>query len=332
MPEHMITAKAPNYKTGVAEKTQFIKTNSTAAHEFFPVMADVCYKGENAKFVDFMVKRGDAVEAGDVHAVLEIYASEADLNALLLDRARCEEDYAKGKEERLTAISEAENALASFNESYARQAHRLRVERMRLEYSLYCHQQDWRLSRMRQSIGEMKKRRSQTELIAPLSGIVDNIAYKRPEDMVWDGERLATIYDPGDMLLRVDNSLLYFRYGLPVRVEFGNQRNRETLTGRVIAADNIIHESRRRGYAFIKLAPYEGNVSFINMSATVSTFSLDNVITIPRKALMLEGGKHYVNKLIDGSLSKRYVLPGMTSTQLAWVYGGLSEGEVVVID
>jgi multidrug resistance efflux pump len=296
------------------------------------VAADVCYKGENAKFVDFLVKRGDAVKAGDALAVLEIYASEADLNAVILDRARGEEDYIKGKEERLKAISEAEYALASINESYERQAHRLRVERMRLEYSLYCHQQDWHLSRLQMTIDEMKKRRSQTELVAPFSGIVDNIAYKRPEDMVWDGERLVTIYDPSDMLLRVDNSLQYFRYGLPVQVECGTQRNRNTLAGQIIASDNIIHESRRRGYAFIKLAPYKGEVTFINMSATVSTFSLDNVIVVPRKALLLQGGKHYVNKLIDGSLSKRYVLLGMTSTQTAWVYSGLCEGEVVVID
>jgi len=249
-----------------------------------------------------------------------------------LDRARVEEDYVKGKEARLKAISEAEYILTTISDSYERQAHRLRLERMRLEYSLYCHQQDWRLSRLRLSIDEMKKRRSQTELTAPFAGIVDNIVYKRPEDMVWDGERLVTIYDPTDMLLRVDNALLHFRYGLTVQVEFGTQRNRSTLTGQVIAADNIIHESRRRGYAFIRLEPYDGDVSFINMNATVGTYSLDNVIVIPRKALLLEGGKHYVNKLIDGSLSKRYVLLGMTSTQNAWIYSGLDEGETVVID
>lgn len=337
--EGAVTSGAPlapqeaNYNTYEVSTGSYVKTASAGAYEFFPNGANIKYRGVNAKFVEYKVVRGDEVEKGDVLAVLSIYSSPVELERAQLNLTRAEEGYEQGKRNRLEAIRLAQDGVSLMSSDYDRQMERLRIERLEIEYQAYCLDQERNIKLMRDAVEGHLENRSNTELIAPFSGIIESTTYKRVDDMVFSGEELITLYSPEGMLLSVENGNGAFRYNARVTVETGIAKQRVTLTGRVVASDSMIAEGQRKGYALIELDEYDdSSVSLRNMVATVDTYRLDGVVIVPRKAVTMESGKYYVTKLSDGAAKKRYVEFGYSNVNDVWVASGLNPGDLVIID
>ena len=70
----------------------------------------------------------------------------------------------------------------------------------------------------------------------------------------------------------------------------------------------------------------------VRVTANAVTEYLDNVIVVPRKAVSLDGGKDYVECLVNGNVQKRFVNAGLSSTAGVWVLQGLNAGETFILD
>ena len=71
-----LTPQQINYNTTEVIRGEFIKETSTSASEYFPLTYNVKFDQSNAKFVEYTVKRGDVVKAGDVLARFTITGSD----------------------------------------------------------------------------------------------------------------------------------------------------------------------------------------------------------------------------------------------------------------
>jgi len=333
-PDELLVVREQNYRTATAQMGTFTRSRQNSTNEFFPYQANVQYLGEEVKFIEYTVKRGDAVEKGDVLARFSLYASAVDFENDQLNLTRAREAYERDKSDRQESIRNAENELASISEDYGRQMRRLEIDKMQLEYRLHMHRQERSIELQQQRIDEQIERRSRTELLAPISGFIDNIAFKRVDDVVRNGEVLINMHSTDGMLLSIDNSTLDFRYNLPVTIETGTNKERYMITGRVIASDSELPEKSRRGYALIQLDDQSENEKLRNPIAYVEAVRLENVLILPRTAVGIENGKHFVTKLVDGIVKKRFVFQAMYSFQPpdAWIMAGVDEGDVLILD
>jgi membrane fusion protein (multidrug efflux system) len=62
----------------------------------------------------------------------------------------------------------------------------------------------------------------------------------------------------------------------------------------------------------------------------IATGAKDNVLVIPRKAILFKTGKTYVFVLQDGKALQREVSLGLTEEDEAEVLTGIAEGDVII--
>ncbi|NLG25082.1 MAG: hypothetical protein GX558_06975, partial [Clostridiales bacterium] len=230
------------------------------------------------------------------------------------------------------ALSEAESASGAPQDPYDREIARLRAAQLRLSYQAYCSDAEWNIGLLSRQLDKAREARAMTEVVAPFSGVIDEIIFKREGDAVWDGETMISMHATDVQLVAIDNAAQGFRYNMAVRVEYGPAKQRKTLTGRVVACDDVVPSDKRGGSAYVALGDVPEGETLRNLSVVGQSYLVDGVLVVPRRAVTLENGKYFVNILADGALRKRYVLFGYNNATEAWVAQGLNEGDTVVID
>ncbi len=321
-----------NYRTETVQTGTFEKTVSTSASEYYPLTKQVRYKYSNAKFIEYTVSRGEEVREGDVLARFRITGSVAEMERMELELKRAEEETERGLKDRDEQILRARAAVSEAADSYERERCSLALRRLEIEREQYADRRQYSLDNQRQAVEEARAAWEMDELVAPMDGVITDLTYKRPDDAVYAGEVLVTMYSTDVMLLHVDNAAGSFRYNMPVTITVGTNKARVDLTGRVVAADNALSDNHRTGHAFIQLDPYDESVKLRNPKATGALIRVEDVLTISRKAATLESGKYFVTKLVDGMVQKRYVNNGPSNTSTIWVLQGVSDGETLILD
>lgn len=331
--EEMIREETVNYRTAEAQSGIFEKTFSNGATQYYPYVYNLRFEQENVKFDDYHVHLESEVKAGDVLATFTRNADEVELVSQRLALQNAVEAFEEGKKTRREAIQTRTEALSDIALADAREIESLRIRRAQVELEQYIYQQETAIAEMEQRLAELEEDLSVFELTAPVDGVVANTLYKREGDRVFPSEVLVSMYRDEGMMLRVENVAGSFRYGMKATVEVGPNKQRTTLTGRVVGSDLLVPEKQRSGYAYIALDPYdEEDVRWINPTVTVSTYTAQNVILIPRKAIRAENGKYYVTKLRDGAVQKRFINFAMQNVDEGWVLQGLEVGETVILD
>ena len=329
----LIQAETANYETAQVRRGTYERSYSSGASEYYPYTYQLRYEGNGAKFGEYTVSRGDMVKAGDVLATFTLEEDEVALSSLQLSLVRAQEDFAAGLEEQDNGIAALSEQYAAATSQYERELLSLQIARAEIALEQYTYQQERQIASLQEDIADLEAARENHVLLAPYDGEISAITYKREGDMVSSNEVLITLSRMDGMLLRVDNSSGYFRYGMQVIVEVGPAKERVQLTGQVVGADTLLPESRRLGYAFIALDPYDAEeIRFINPTAHAPTYYLENVLLLPRRAATLESGQYYVTKLTDGMVQKRFVNLIMNNNTDAWILQGVSEGETVILD
>lgn len=328
-----LTPQQINYKTVEATLGSYVREVSQSASEYFPLTYNVKFDQNNAKFIEFTVKRGQQVKKGDVMARFNITGSEVAFTRMEINLKRTEEDTRRGILDREEAIQKKRSEIAAMSSGYEQEIAVLGLRKLEVELEQYKFRQQRSIDQQREAFEEEKERRANNVLLAPVDGVVSELAYKKADDAVSPGETLAVISSEEVMLLRAKNDRQELRYNMPVRVTMGNGKNQITLNGRVVAADDAIPEKERTGYLFVELEPYDSEeIRVRSPKITGDTVRLDNVIVIQRSAATLEAGKYFVTKLKDGMVQKRFVEFGMGTGQTAWIMTGVEDGETLVLD
>lgn len=323
-----------NYRTETVTRGQIIRTVNAQASEYYPLIYPIRFDGADAKFLEYTVARGDEVKAGDVLARFVITGSEVELTRMELNLKRLREDTELGIAQREEAIRKARAELAAVTDKYQKERGQLALRRMETELEQYRYRQEYSMAQQQETLDKEKARLANNVLISPVNGIVDKLTYKKVDDAVSASEVLITISSTEVMLLRLDNSSANkLRYNMPVTVSTGSNKQRFELTGRVVAADDIIDESERTGHAFVLLDPYdEEKVKLRNSLVTGTIMLLEDVLVAPRSVITLESGKFYVNKLNDGMVQKRYVQAAIIQPSGVWFLADAEEGDTLIVD
>lgn len=330
--DEMILAETVNYsKTAVVQRGTYEKKSSSSCTEYYPYTYSLRCELSDAKFVEYRVERRSEVKAGDVLAVFSVPTDPVDLEARRLSLRRTQENYEAGKLQRQEKLEEVtrQHAAASPKE---RELLALKLRRMKVELEQYCYQQECALWDQEQVIAELEEEQNRSVLISPVDGVVTDVVYKREGERVWLNEKLITVAREDGMLMRVKNQSNDFRYGARVTVDVGPNKSRTALTGTVVSACNMLPENRRSDYAYIALDPYEEGLKLTRPSASYCSVYLENVLTVPRRALSLDGGKHYVEMAEGGIARKRYVNQAAQNVLASWVLQGLEEGDIIIND
>lgn len=334
--DEMIQAETVNYsQTVTVEKAVFERAYSEQASEYYPHTHVLRFEGDTARFGEYLVNRKDEVKAGDVLATFELDVDEVGMAAKRQELRRAQESYASQTLEKQEAIQEQLEALTLVQDPFEREIMTLRIQRAQIALEQYCSEQERLIEGLEQEIAEMEEKYSQTALIAPFDGVVTSLIYKQEGEHLTRNEELITLYRTDDMMLRISNTSNHFRYGMQVEVAVGPAKSRTILTGRIVAADDLLPQSQRSGYAYIELDPFQGEYPTRGITPSVSgaTYYVDGVYLLPRRAVELESGKYYVSKLSpDGVVQKRYVTVAMQGITETWILQGIEEGETIIID
>jgi len=331
----MIRQETVHYRdTATVSRGVFRQTWSDNASEYYPHTYVLRFGGESARFGDYLVGHKDEVKAGDVLATFDLQVDEVALAAKKLELQRACEALEIEKSRRQKDMQTQLEHLALLSEPFEVELQTLRIQRAQVEMEQYCAQQQRRIETLQRELEDMNALREQAVLIAPFDGVVAGMNFKRAGEKINHNDELITLYRTDSVLLRVDNTRGRFRYGMQVQLALGPVKARTLATGRVVASDELLPQSRRAGYAYIEVDPFQGPHPgySIKPSVTAQTCYVEGVFTLPSRAVGIENGKYFIHKLAGDSVEKRFVNLAVKDVQTAWILQGVQDGDVVVID
>lgn len=330
VPEKLAVSQKVDYETTEATIGVYSREEQGSATVYYPVSANLTWDTANAKLQEMKVKKNQQVKKGDVLAVFEIATSEAQQTELQLQLQRKNEEFAKGKTTRLTAIQTAKTNLAE-QSSLQRKIAELELAKLEIAYEQYVYQTEREIATLQERVDRFLKTQTDTVLLAPFDGVVESVASVREGEKVKVGQVILSMYSEEEFYLRVKKPGEKLRYGMEVTVETGRTNQRETYKGIVIAAPNILSSSMGQADAYIRIADtvVAGDIQGSTLFHSTQEY-LENVLILENKALSREDGEVYVKVLEDGTLKKRYVTQGLSGTDISWIIDGLHEGQQVI--
>jgi multidrug resistance efflux pump len=169
---------------------------------YYPVSANLTWDTANAKLQEMKVKKNQQVIKGDVLAVFEIATSEAQQTELQLQLQRKNEEFAKGKTTRLTAIQTAKTNLAE-QSSLQRKIAELELAKLEIAYEQYVYQTEREIATLQERVDRFLKTQTDTVLLAPFDGVVESVASVREGEKVKVGQVILSMYSEEEVYLRV---------------------------------------------------------------------------------------------------------------------------------
>jgi len=317
-------SEAVNYTVAEVERGTFEKTVTAQAKVVYPIRCNVYFEeAREVQFVEYTVKRGDRVKAGDVLMRYSVKGDEVTYKQLELTLRRSEEDMRTEVRAREEAMAQLRREISLQRDNDERQKLSIKLRQAQTELEQYKLQKTRSIDAQKQALEEAGRQRV-CELTAPADGIAEDIAYKREGALLSAGELLLSLYSDEVMLLRVDDSAGNFRYNMPVAIVGAQQKE---WTGRVVTSAR-----EGAGYAYIRMDEYKDGDAMRNLKVTASAVHLEDVLIVPRSAIKNQNGRQYVTVLCDGVPQTRFVTVGMLTAAQAWILDGVSEGDRLIVN
>jgi len=320
------------YQTEVVRRGVFERQVNAQASVYYPIGCEIFWEEDGAIFEEYGFSQGDAVKQGDVLVRYRVAADEIEIKRLELALERAKKDMQEGVRIRQEEIDRLRVSMSAEKDSWERQKLSIRLRKMQAELEQYKSRCLYDMAQQTKALEEARAGTAVCELRAPTDGVIGEQVYKKAGAQIKRGERLIYIYSEERVLLKVDNASGNFRFNMPVTVVSGSGAQRLELTGRVVGADSQAAEDAHTGSAYILLDDYDGGTRLRNLKVTASPVRLEDVLVVPQSAIRAENGRFYVNRLCDGQVQKRYVTVGMSGAGQAWLLGGVSEGDVLIVD
>lgn len=331
--EQLLMSSQGNYEIAAVQKGDYVKESQGSASVVYPIRTELSWENGSARYDEILVRKGDVVKEGEVLATFVIEESDVELQELKLKLQRTEEQFEKEKQERLTAIAKAkEDAKEELN------AHRLtiaeqNIEKLQISYEKYIYQTEKEIANLKEQMEEISEILEDNQLVAPYDGIIESVITYNQGDKVTAGKTLITMYSTEGYLLKADGAEGKLRYNMDVTIETGRKNDRKTLTGKVIAASNILPTTVSQSYTVIQV---DGNVSPDTFVQSIqykgNTEELRDILLVKKKAVHTEDKKNYVYTWENETVLKRFVVKGLNNLEDIWILDGLSEGQSVILD
>lgn len=332
LPEELMSPEEVNYKTTQVETGAFTKTASGKANVIYPLQATLIWEKDNAHFKEVLVSRGQQVKEGEALIIFDIEESRAKLESLRLQMLRTREDFAVESTQRMTEIN-AEKKMAEELRDYDLQLAKLSLEKLQAGYEECVYFFEREISRLEESIVAIEEEIEDNTLRAPFAGEIQYVIDCNEGDKVISGETLITMYSTEKFLLSAENAKGNLRYHMDVVIQAGRNDNTKIFGGKVIVAPNVLPPALSQDVTLIAL---DENVTENDLTNYImyqcNTQELQNIPSIPRRAVKAESGKEFVYVLDQDTVRKRYIVTGSYNADVVCVLDGLTEGQTILVD
>lgn len=287
--------------TTVTVKKGSIDMSSEIRGAIIPTnVADACFKYRSGYLAKVNVKLGDTVKKGEVIASLD----------------DTETRYAVKQQEVKLQLAQLtyDEALKSNSSDYETKKAELMLESEKLEME------------------KLQNDLNNCVLTAEISGKIVQLADVRPMQYITGDIAIATIADPSSYMVQCNSDDVNFTIGLQVTLK--KPGSGIAYKGEIVSNTAITNKASREGVIVAKFLDSPGDIQLsdtISVSCTLP--QRDNIIAIPRKAILYGEGDHPYVRIVQGdNILERYINTGDFNSDLVEVTNGLSEGEVVVIN
>lgn len=334
----LVVSQETQPKVGASQKLTMgsvsHQVNKTADLMYFDqVIIDNPVEHGTVYFEECGVSLFQQVKKGDVLVKIRVEPDGDELarleKSLLRERERTEDLRKQDEEENAKAIKAREKTIADLES---------RIEEVKADYAL-------------------------TEIRAPYDGIVININWGLMDQSLKAGDLLSPGYfflgiaPLNSNYLTVEDADGLLTMGNRAVLEYSSQQSgRITAEGQVVSlnlhsvsADMLMTEQDGRNnssssVALIMVSAEEMQPileAYLNngewwrnsIQATVTTRQMDNVLLIPKRAVLNMGGATYAKlKLDDGTVMYQGFVAGGSDSEYYWVAEGLTEGMEVCIE
>ncbi len=183
-----------------------------------------------------------------------------------------------------------------------------------------------------------------TQITASHDGIITEITDLEDGDLLPSGGSVAKLASENSCFIMIDDADGKLSYGNTVTVTYDDKDGqKQTAEGTVVTANPMTtSKAFHSGFAIAKLpadviAQIAGNTpenngwwsrARLDVKATIR--SMDNVLLVPKAAVMMTGGSTYVTvRDTDGTLHEENFIAGGSDASNYWVVEGLSEGTTI---
>ncbi len=314
------------------------------------------------------VQQGDAVPAGkllleldDVEARARLAAAESGVktaqasldavmqNGTLEQRQAAAADLARFRLERDQAQRNLD-ALIKLNATGAASPSEVAAARQQLETAQANVRASEASGRSRYSPAEVERARAaladaqanataarqvlaQTKILAPIAGTVYTLDAK-PTAFVEQGKLLLELADLRHVRVRAyfdEPEIGRLAVGQQIQIKWDAKPGR-IWHGHIVRVPItvIVYGTRTVGEVLIAIDGSDtGLLPDTDVTATVTTSSESDALSIPREALYSENGKPYVYKVVNDSLHRAPVVTGAINLTQVAILSGLQDGDIV---
>lgn len=324
-----------NYDTCTVERGDYVKTATASAGFEYPVKAALTVGQTGLRITEISAALNREVKQGEVLVRFSREEGGARLTELIQGLEKIKRDYALEKARLERELRDAGQDLQRGNYyAFALSLKQLELQKLESVYDQYLFETERALRLQEKAIEKLTADTGPLELTAPFDGIVEFAAPLNAGDLAPANQALFVIASTQSFLVYADNSTAGFRYQMPVTLETGPAKERESFQGRVISVANLLParlELKPRAYIRPDASVGQKELS-MNLKATGTVVSLENVLMARRSAMRMSEGNHWVTILSDDMLQKRRILVGQSDAQCFVILDGLTEGQRLLID
>lgn len=332
------------FDTGNLEERELVSGNYIV-EESFNRMAAASYRNErivcpvsSARLTEMKVKNGDEIKAGDAVALLELYAQNSRITELNYRLTTIDADYHDARtalEKQKTALMGSIYELEAQNDTGAR----IGMLKMQMDYlDTLIAQMDarWEYEKelVRDAIEKLEEEAALSVVRAKSSGRVTGIAGLREGYGVTGADTFCMIKDEREQLMRIEDQEK-LKYNMKVEITGSRNGEEVTLTGCVVAADNVVppwvYDGEAYGkYAVVKPDEAENLEDFEAVKAGMEHTMYENAYVVSSDMVFKDNYGSYVYTVKDGERLRRYVTLTEFKNSRACVLDGLGEDETIL--
>ena len=308
------------------------------------LIRDLSFEREEVRLTEVFVSLDQVVSQGDVLAIGEFDTRELEeeLEVLRLSIELAQQGMERDQWQHQNLLADMIWERDLMTDAYEIQTQNLRIRRQELLMERDWNQQDSRLEIYHEQLDELYELLEGEKIIAPFDGVIVHLRDTDRSGVVVSNEDIIVrMIDPNRMQLVVTGHIELIRVGdvFPAILE----RHNFEFELQVVS-DPITTDTREEVYTFVlqpvdregfwsSLAEFGIEYSaFRTMSITgfPTRHEINNVLTIPVRALNDYDDASYVLIYVDGHIKRRFVDVGFRDDENVQILSGLEEGQMVV--
>lgn len=312
----------------------FIVSREQSPDLYLPKQEYLFFEYDNAVLASIEVRRGDMVEEGDLLMTFERQEDVAASESRRIELERLRANVAAETENMQNQIKDLQAELKAETDTTRRAI-------LNIDIQIATENLRWQQSSNQRRIETLEEADRQaaedlavTELRAPFAGEITDLTSRKIGDRLNAWEYMGRLTGQEPLLLQVNNTYGEFRLGETVSVTHGTARDRIEIQAKVVADHTLLGPELVASTAWLALEGISARdaIQAINPKVTVHQQQIEDVLMLPRQAVIRQNQDFYVNLSTDSGIVRRYVQVGNWNSKDYWIVDGLEEGDTVVIE